>query len=372
MNSLELMRVCWDANVPCISWGAPGEGKSDLADAEANNRGWNYSLIILANCDPTDVGGLPVTVTGTDGRTVVTRLPAKVFNDAVAADARGEITVIHFDEWNQAAPLNRAGVQNVMTSRMAGDIKLPDSVRFYLSCNDPKIAVGAGDLYPPEANRVVHIQWELGSDIWKDYMLSSKSKVETAEAGLIVGFLEQKGWVGFRQPADSAAVNKPFCTPRSWHMLGKILSTARKNGTDNGVVRQLVAGTVGDGMATEFMAFLKIREELAPPAEILAACDTYELPDYTRPDLSYLLFNAVGAYVLDNPSMDNWERGWRFMGRAKDNSHFDKACLGATIMSKALSMPHAQKQSKKLRKNPRPEMALFLPAFRELASLGEK
>ncbi len=84
-------------------------------------------------------------------------------------------------------------------------------------------------------------------------------------------------------------------------------------------------------------------------------------------DLSYLLFNAVGTYVLQNPSKENWDNAWTLMGRAVDTIHFDKAALGATIMSRLLS--EKTPLAKELKKKAHPGMLGFLPTFRQLREI---
>ena len=50
-----------------MAWGDPGLGKSDIAEAVADDLGWRMVYADLATRDPADLGGMPWV---TDGRTV--------------------------------------------------------------------------------------------------------------------------------------------------------------------------------------------------------------------------------------------------------------------------------------------------------------
>ena len=50
-----------------MAWGDPGLGKSDIAEAVADDLGWELVYADLATRDPADLGGMPWV---TDGHTV--------------------------------------------------------------------------------------------------------------------------------------------------------------------------------------------------------------------------------------------------------------------------------------------------------------
>ena len=77
------------------------------------------------------------------------------------------------------------------------------------------------------------------------------------------------------------------------------------------------------------------------------------------------MFTSVGAYVSENPTVDNWEKAWGLVARTKDTEHFDKAALCAQVMARLLS----QDSGKHLRKPLPKEAAVFATMFRELGVL---
>jgi hypothetical protein len=96
------------------------------------------------------------------------------------------------------------------------------------------------------------------------------------EAGvdqLITQFLTFRMAHFSRLPAD-ADQQGAFATPRTWVMLSQELKVARKLDT----LRETAAGLVGDGVATELVAFELVRTQLVAPEKVLSSPET-ALPD---------------------------------------------------------------------------------------------
>ena len=77
-----------------MAWGDPGLGKSDIAEAVADDLGWRMVYADLATRDPADLGGMPWV---TDGRTVRCR------PDWLPTEGRG---ILFLDELPQAGLAN--------------------------------------------------------------------------------------------------------------------------------------------------------------------------------------------------------------------------------------------------------------------------
>ncbi len=86
--------------------------------------------------------------------------------------------------------------------------------------------------------------------------------------------------------ADKAGA---FATPRTWEMVGRSLQAAK----DNDAVYDVAAGLVGEGVATEFTAFVRLRGEI-PDVKALLLDPEKELPNPPRePDRLVAIVTAL-------------------------------------------------------------------------------
>ena len=51
MLAMQTLRVCLDANLPCVLWGPDGEGKTSAVLSEAKARGWHCFFLVGSNLD---------------------------------------------------------------------------------------------------------------------------------------------------------------------------------------------------------------------------------------------------------------------------------------------------------------------------------
>ena len=89
-------------------------------------------------------------------------------------------------------------------------------------------------------------------------------------------------------PAEGA-----FCSPRAWERVSHILGLS----TPANVERELLIGTIGEGPATEFSAYLKTYRELPALEAIIAAPDKATVP--TSPALQYAITTALSQYTKE-------------------------------------------------------------------------
>jgi len=81
---------------------------------------------------------------------------------------------------------------------------------------------------------------------------------------------EVVGYVGFAKQDlydfDPKSASKAFATPRSWVFVSDLLSD---DDCDNDTLTALIAGAIGDGLASKFMAHRKIAGKLPKAGDIL-------------------------------------------------------------------------------------------------------
>jgi hypothetical protein len=110
----------------------------------------------------------------------------------------------------------------------------------------------------PLANRFVHLEMQVNFDDWFQWAVNNRVHKD------VVGFLNfsKKDLYDF----DPKSPSRSFATPRSWSFVSELLD----DGLDEAITTDLVAGSVGEGLAVKFMAHRKVAASMPDPTEILA------------------------------------------------------------------------------------------------------
>jgi hypothetical protein len=110
----------------------------------------------------------------------------------------------------------------------------------------------------PLANRFFHLEMKVDFDDWFQWAVNHKINK------YVVGFhnFSKKDLYDF----DPKSPSRSFATPRSWSFVSELL----EDNLDDGTTTDLVAGSVGEGLAVKFMAHRKIASAMPDPTEILA------------------------------------------------------------------------------------------------------
>jgi hypothetical protein len=110
----------------------------------------------------------------------------------------------------------------------------------------------------PLANRFIHLEMKVDFDDFQDWATLNKVHPEVV------------GYVGFANQDlydfDPKSSSKAFATPRSWVFVSDLLSD---DDCDNDTLTALIAGAIGDGLASKFMAHRKIAGKLPKAGDIL-------------------------------------------------------------------------------------------------------
>lgn len=313
------------ANIPVMKWGMDGEGKSEYDRALCRAWNWGCGVLIGSQCDPTDIGGMPVIQT--DGGHFI-RVPHRIFREAMEHGERGVPYLIVYDEANAAPTLVQAAEQNTLTAREAGDVKLPDTTRFALSANPSNIGVGTTPYKPPMLTRMAHVDWALDIDTWATGMLGDwpTPRNVTAPKGweknilgqraIAVAFIKANRGL-FRQEPREAETDRPRATPRCWTNLCRALAMAESLGANDDVMNLLVRGIVGIGAARSFNEFRVLRN-LVDIEDAFKNPKTCTLPPMDRPDIQWIFFNSVAAEVVQRKTLKDWKAGWEILLRYEE------------------------------------------------------
>ncbi len=245
-----LLTRCMKVGRPAMIWGPPGIGKSELIaeiGKETDRPVIDMRLLLL---EPTDIKGIPYFDPET--KTMKWAQPSDLPTDNYMNNA-----ILFLDEINAAAPSVQAAAYQLILNRRVGEYVLPKGVSMVCAGNRDSDKGVTYRMPSPLANRLVHIEMKADFEDWQKWAINNKVHAD------VVGFLSHHKQKLF--DFDSKSPSKAFATPRSWIFVSQLISDDLPESMNT----SLVAGTVGDGLATEFAQHRKVASKMPKSEDVL-------------------------------------------------------------------------------------------------------
>jgi len=272
------------ARQPVFIWGGPGIGKSDVVRQLARAMGVPLKDIRALLLDPVDLRGLPFL--GADHR-------AKwATPDFLPKDGEG---ILFLDELNAASAMVQAGCYQLVLDRRLGEYTLPDGWSIIAAGNRETDRAVTTRMPTPLRNRFTHLNFEVDVQEWCEWAIQSAICPE------VIAFIRFKPDLLNAFDRDANA----FPSPRSWEFVSRILKSAPARDIEH----ELFSGTVGDGAATEFSAFLRTFRDLPNIDAILLNPHREPVPDNAA--AQYAVASALAHYASDT----NFDRVCTYLER---------------------------------------------------------
>lgn len=326
LNKCLAVGVGIEARVPVILWGAPGQGKTSVLKAFAEQSGRKLEIILASIREPQDFAGLPAISNGS-----MNLIPPN-WAQSLANDGNG---ILFADEINTAPPSVQAALLRVCLEKVAGDLELGERTSIVAAANPPEIAADGWDLAAPLANRFCHIDWELPADVvaagivgnWPVIELPSVSsdslEAETAdESWKLSGFLNSRPDLTTAMPVSTGQQGRAFPTPRSWEMVLKLVAMANAMELSPDVRRLLVVGCVGQGAGNEYLMYRESLD-LPDPETIISDPENAAVP--ARADQLYAICGSLLSALKGNLNPERWDNVGKFILRLSTIGHPDIA-----------------------------------------------
>ena len=346
---------------PCMIWGPPGIGKSDIIaqiGAKHNRPVIDLRLLLM---EPTDIKGIPYFDPNTQSMEWAkpSELPGVVTEDQIAAakaaleSASADIgadnqfsnseiegmarniqmlegslalqnAILFLDEINAAPQSVQAAAYQLILNRKVGTYHLPKAVSICAAGNRETDKAVTFRMPSALANRFIHFEMETNAEDWQDWAISNGVNAD------VIGYIS--GHPANLFDFEPKKSGKAFATPRSWTFVSDLL-------TDNlseHLNKVLVAGTVGQGLAGEFMQHVRLKGKLPKPIDIIMGKVT-TLKEDKAVDVSAKYSLVIGmCYVmaeLQDKTKAKSEKEWDklsdnflkfLMGGTKANPHFQR------------------------------------------------
>lgn len=311
---------------PIFLWGPPGIGKSELVEGITKELGGIMYDLRLGQMEPTDIRGIPFynKDTGVMDWAAPIDLP-----DAETA-SQYPVVVLFLDEMNSAAPSVQAAAYQLILNRRIGKYHLPDNVVMVAAGNRESDKGVTFRMPTPLANRFIHQEMKVDFASWQEWAVQNKIHKD------VVGYLSfaKQDLYDF----DAKSASRAFATPRSWSFVSQLLDEDAEDDT----LVNLIAGTVGEGLAVKFMAHRKVASKMPNPKDILDG----KVKDLQVKEVSamyslvismcYELKSAVETKVEDKKFH---EMADNFLGYMMKNFETELVVMGARIALTTYDLP---------------------------------
>jgi hypothetical protein len=310
---------------PVFLWGPPGIGKSDIVEQITASFSNSHLIDIrLSLWDPTDIKGIPYF--DSNNVKMAWGAPSELPDEEMAAQY--DNIVLFLDEMNSAAPAVQAAAYQLILNRRVGTYKLPDNVIIVAAGNRESDKGVTYRMPAPLANRFVHLELAVNFDDWFEWSVNNNIHKD------VVGYLTfaKKDLYDF----DPKSASRSFATPRSWSFVSELI----EDDIDEATTTDLVAGTVGEGLAVKFMAHRKVASSMPNPTDILAG----KVKELKTKEISAMYSLTVSlCYELKESSDKNDkkfdEKVNNFLRFAMDNFDTELVVMGIKLALTQYALP---------------------------------
>jgi DNA polymerase III delta prime subunit len=263
---LSLLHKTIPAQLPLLISGKPGVGKTAIAQAVAEELGYRLIVSHPVIADPTDFKGLPWVCDGN-----ADFLPIGEVRQLLEVT---DPTIWLIDDLGQAPLAVQAALMQLIHkgSRQLGGKRLADCVAIVACTNRRQDKAGVhGFLEPVKSRFLTLVELEPDVQQWSTWAF------ENDLHPMVPAFLRWRPDLLSKFDPNLGLEQSP--SPRGWEHVSRILGLGLD---DDLLLLETITGAVGEGAATEPMAFLKTWRAL--------------------PDLERVLADHGGASVPEEPS----------------------------------------------------------------------
>lgn len=322
--TLTAVSTCIATRIPFLLWGEPGAGKTAVVES-ARGSGFHVETLICSHYDASDFAGLPIV----NGNNVTLAPPGW----AVRTSRAEGPALIFLDELTTASPAVQAAALRPLTHHQVGELTLPATVSFGAAANPADVAAAGWELATPTANRFVHLDWSMPTDVFAESLVTGdwpSLVVPVLDAGypgavmhqraLVAAYLRIRGSQVSAIPKDAASRGRAFPTPRTWDYLARLLAACP---SDANARRLLVHGAIGAPTGHEYLTWLTSLD--LPDPEALISDPTGPHLDGLRADRVHVTLQGMLAAVSNHSTPDRWTAAVHACVTAADRAGLDPA-----------------------------------------------
>lgn len=233
--------------------------------------------------------------------------------------------LVLFDELTSAVPALQAASYKILLDRMVGQFKLHKNVALCAAGNLETDNAIVQPMSTALQSRLVHLELVVDAKEWNAWATANGIDHR------ITSYINFKpGNLYTFQPDHT---DKTYASPRTWEFCNRLLQVTEVGAPD---LLPMLAGTISEGVAREFIGFCKIYQELPTIEQITDNPEGIKVPD--EPSILFALTGSISHHA----SMDNFGQLMKFIGRLP--VEFQVVCLRETVRRNKSMLAHAAVQ----------------------------
>lgn len=274
--------------------GSPGCGKSQIVYKIAEDYNLKVIDLRLSQCDPTDLAGFP-TVSGNKADYVpMAHFPIE--GDPVPQGYSGWL--LFLDEATSAPPAIQAAAYKLILDRMVGSRHLHKKVAIVAAGNLETDNAIVQPMSTALQSRLVHLELVVDAKEWGDW--AAENNIDHR----ISDFIKFKPGQLFTFSPDHT--DNTYACPRTWEFANRVLQVTAEGAPER---LPMLAGTLSEGVAREFLTFMKIYADLPKPDQIIVSPETVPVPKEPS-----ILFALTGS-ISHNATTENFAQLMKYVER---------------------------------------------------------
>lgn len=244
--------------------GKPGVSKSAQIAQVAKEFNFKLRDVRLAQMSAMDIRGLPVI--NKDDKVTEWYTPNFLPTQETIAQMKSEGfkgMVLFFDELSSTMPAVQAAAYQIILDRASGDYVMPNDPEFPIimlaAGNNLKDGAVVNNMSTALKNRMAHYQVEVDADGFIKYGLNNNMDHR------VISFIKNFPQHLHVMPAKGDPSIYAFPTNRSWEFVSELI----KGDTYSDLLHKMIAGVVGEAMASEFATHMELADKLPDLDELL-------------------------------------------------------------------------------------------------------
>lgn len=321
VNSLQAASTiqCYlDAGLVPLLIGSPGIGKSQIYQQIADKFKLKLIDVRLSQADPTDLMGFPTIVGNKASYIPMDTFPIE--GDPLPENCKGWLLL--FDELTSAVPAIQAASYKIILDRMVGQYYLHPNVAICAAGNMETDGAVVHEMSTALQSRMVHLELIVDFKVWCEWAMCNDIDHR------ITDFIQFKPGHLYTFKADHT--DRTYACPRTWEFANRLLAKIPSDPTEKLI---LLAGTLSEGVAREFITFMKIYSSLPKMADIIKSPLVVDVPN--EPSILFALTGSIAH------NMDNKTAGDLMQYLTRLPIEFQVVCLRETVRRNKPLLSHA-------------------------------
>lgn len=271
MRPTELRKAiirCMEVGLVPLTTSSPGMAKSAIHASIAKEFKLKVLDYRLSQMAPEDLMGLPMR--NDKGRAEFTPfVDFPLETDAIPAGYNGWL--LFLDEFTSGSKMVQAAAYKLVLDRMVGQHRLHPSCYCVAAGNMMTDRAIVNQLSTAMQSRLIHLELELNHSDFMDHAVVAKFDCR------VTGFLDfQPSKLSTFSPAHN---DKTFACPRTWEFVSRLIEGQESSE----ISLKMIAGTIGEGAAIEFVTYARNYDQIPSYGAIVADPRTTMVPHESGP-----------------------------------------------------------------------------------------